>query len=47
VLLEGFTRDVQRQVIRVDNTANKVQIVGHNVLEVVGDENAADVKLSR
>ncbi len=27
VLLEGFTRDIQRKVLRVDNTLHKAQIL--------------------
>lgn len=47
VLLEGLARNIQRQIIRVNNTANEVQVIGHNVLEVVRDEHAPHVQLSR
>jgi hypothetical protein len=44
VLLESFTRDVERQVLRVDDTLNKVEVLGDEVLTVVHDENAANVE---
>ena len=47
VLLESFARHVQWQIIRIDHTADKVQIIGHDVLEIVGNENTSDVKLNK
>lgn len=46
VLLKGFTRNIQRQIIRIDDTTNEVQIIGHDVLEVIGYENTANVELN-
>jgi hypothetical protein len=45
VLLEGFTGDVQGQVLRVDNALDEVEVFRDKVLTVVHDENSADVKL--
>ena len=45
VLLEGLTRDVERQVFRVDDTLDEVEVLGDEVLAVVHDEDAADVEL--
>lgn len=45
VLLESLTRDVERQILRVDNTLNEVEVLGDDVLAVIHDEDAANVKL--
>ena len=44
-MLEGFTGDVQRQVLRVDNALDEVEVLRDKVLTVIHNENAADVKL--
>jgi hypothetical protein len=44
VLLERFTRNVEREIFRIDDTLDKVQVLGNKVLAVVHDENAANVK---
>jgi hypothetical protein len=46
VLLEGFTRDVKRQVLGVDNTLDEVEVLRDEVLTVVHDENAANVEFN-
>ena len=45
VLLEGLTRDVERQVLGIDDTLDEVEVLGDEVLAVVHDEDAADVEL--
>ena len=45
VLLEGFTGDVERQVLGVDNALDEVEVLRDKVLTVIHNENAADVKL--
>ena len=45
VLLEGFTGDVEGEVLGVDDTLDKVEVLGNKVFAVVHDKDAADVKL--
>lgn len=45
VLLERLTRDVEREILRVDDTLDKVEVLGDEVLAVVHDEDATDVEL--
>lgn len=45
VLLQGFTGDVQRQVVGINDTTDEVEIAWHNVLEVVRNEDTSDVEL--
>ena len=45
VLLEGLTRDVEGKILRVDDTLDKVEVFGDDVLAVVHDEDAANVEL--
>ena len=45
VLLECFTRDVERKIFRVDDTLDEVEVFGNEVLTVVHDEYTADVEL--
>lgn len=45
VLLKSLTRDVQRQILGVDDTLDEVQILGNEILAVVHDEYTADVEL--
>ena len=45
VLLKSLTRDVQRQVLRVDNTLDEVEVLGNNILTVIHDEDTADIEL--
>jgi len=45
VLLQGLTRQVERQVLRVDNTLDEAEPLGDKVGGIVGDEDAADVEL--
>lgn len=45
VLLEGFARDVQREILRVDDTLDEVEILRNEVLAVVHDEDTANVEL--
>ena len=44
VLLESLTRDVEGQVLGVDDTLNKVEILGDQILTVIHDEDTADVE---
>uniref|UniRef100_A0A2M3ZY44 Secreted protein n=1 Tax=Anopheles triannulatus TaxID=58253 RepID=A0A2M3ZY44_9DIPT len=45
VLLERLTRHVQWQIVRIDDTADEAQIVGHHVVELVRNEHTAHVQL--
>jgi len=45
VLLEGFARDVQREILRVDDTLDEVEVLRNEVLTVVHDEDTANVEL--
>jgi hypothetical protein len=45
ILLECLARDVEKEILRVDDTLDEVQIFQNKVLAVVYDENAADIKL--
>jgi hypothetical protein len=44
VLLKCLTRDVERQVFRIDDTLDKVEVLRNEVLAVVHDEDTADVE---
>ncbi len=45
VLLKGFTGDIQRQIIRVNNTLDKSKIFWHHVFKVFCDEHSTNVQL--
>ena len=45
VLLQGLTRQVEGQVLRVDNTLDEAEPLGDKVGGVVSDEDTADVEL--
>jgi hypothetical protein len=45
VLLEGLSRDVEGEILRVDDTLDEVEVLGDEVLAVVHDEDTADVEL--
>merc|ERR1719284_752368 len=45
VLLQRLARDVERQVLRVNDAFDKLEELGHEVLAVVHDEDAAHVQL--
>jgi hypothetical protein len=44
VLLKSLTRDVERQVFRIDDTLDKVEVLRNEVLAVIHDEHAPDVE---
>jgi len=44
VLLQGFSQDVERKILRVDNTLDEVEVFGDEIFAIVHDENTADVK---
>ena len=46
MLLQGFTRHIQWQVIRIHNTFDEAQVLWHHVLEVVSDEYPAYIHLN-
>jgi hypothetical protein len=46
VLLQRLARDVERQVLRVDDALDEGEPLGDQVLAVVHDEDAADVELN-
>lgn len=45
VLLEGLARDVEGEILRVDDTLDEVEVLGNQVFAVVHDEDATNVKL--
>lgn len=45
VLLEGLTRQVERKVLRVDNTLDEAEPLRNEVGSIVSDEHAANVEL--
>ena len=45
VLLEYFSGDIERWIIRVNNALVKTETAGHHVLEVIIDEGPSDVPL--
>jgi hypothetical protein len=45
VLLEGFTGDVKREILGVNDTLDEVEVFGNDVLTVVHDEDSTNVKL--
>ena len=45
MLLKSFARYIERKVIRVNHTSDKVQVAWHHVLEVVSDEDTSDIQL--
>ena len=45
VLLEGLARQVERKVLRVDNTLDEAEPLGNEVGGIVSDEDAANVEL--
>merc|ERR1711968_101688 len=45
VLLQRLTRDVERQILGVDNTLDEAVVLRDEVLAVVHDENTAHVQL--
>jgi hypothetical protein len=45
VLLKNFTRNVQWQVLRVDNTLDEAEPFWDNVFTVIHDEHTSDVQL--
>merc|ERR1711976_886431 len=44
-LLQHFSGDVQRQVLRIHNSLNKVQIFWYQLFTVVHDENSSHIQL--
>ena len=44
VLLKRLTRNVERQVFRIDDTLDKVEVLRNEILAVVHDEHAPDVE---
>ena len=44
VLLEGFTRNVERKVLRVDNTLDEIEVLRDEVLAIIHDEDTANVE---
>ena len=44
VLLKSLTRDVEREILGVNNTLDEVEVFGNDVLAVVHDKDATDVE---
>jgi hypothetical protein len=45
VLLESLTRDVERQVLGIDDTFDEVEVLGDQILAVIHNEDTSDVEL--
>ena len=45
VLLEDFTRDVQVQIVAVNQAAHEAEVIWHQILGFVHDEHALAVEL--
>jgi hypothetical protein len=45
VLLQGLTRNVEGKILRVDNTLDEGEPLGHDILAVIHDKDTSDVKL--
>ena len=45
VLLEHLARDVERQRVAVDDALNEAEVLGQQLVELVGDHHAAHVEL--
>jgi hypothetical protein len=45
ILLKCLTRDVERQVFRINDTLDEVEVLRNKVLAVIHDEDTADVEL--
>ncbi len=45
VLLEGFTRQVQREIFGVDNTLDEAEPFWDEICGIIGDEDASDIEL--
>jgi len=44
VLLKGFTRNVERKVLGVDDTLDEVEVLRDDVFAIIHDEDTADVE---
>jgi hypothetical protein len=45
VLLQRFTRNVEWEILRIDNTLDEVEVLWDKILAVVHDEDTADIEL--
>jgi hypothetical protein len=45
VLLKGFTGDIERKILRVNDTLHKVEVLGNEILAVIHNEDTADIEL--
>lgn len=43
--MQGFSRDVEREIFRVDDTLDEVEIFRSEVFAIIHDENTADVEI--
>ena len=46
VLLEGLTRNVERKVLRVDDTLDEVEVLGNEILAVIHNEDTSNIELN-
>ena len=44
ILLKSLTRDVERQVFRINDTLDEVEVLRNEVLTVIHDEDTADIE---
>jgi ParB-like chromosome segregation protein Spo0J len=45
VLLKGLTRQVEREILRIDNTLDEAQPLRNEISGIISDEDTADVEL--
>jgi hypothetical protein len=45
VLLEGLTRQVEGEILRVDDTLDEAEPLGNEIGGIIGDEDTADIEL--
>merc|ERR1719469_387698 len=45
VLLQGLTGDVQRKILRIDNTLDKIQPLRHQFIAIIHDEDTTHIEL--
>ncbi|SRR5258705_6961190 len=45
VLLQGFTGDIEGKILRVDDTSDKVEVLGNDVFAIIHNEYTTNIEL--